>query len=176
MFVVQTFDSRLISSQGETANAMIALSRLGEDVETVLRELAFGTVSRFLRSQVIKELVRLGCFNSQDLHVFETISNLEVLLSFSETLQAIVLKHQIFEVVLMMDLFLGLSERELIQTIAFGEVMEHNRGCYQDQLEVAWKSLYLMWICNYFALWKNPMISQLHAEKLMELFWETGIA
>lgn len=67
---------------------MIALSRLGEDVETVLRELAFGTVSRFLRSQVIKELARLGCLNSQDLRTFEMIFNLEVLLSFSETLQA----------------------------------------------------------------------------------------
>lgn len=63
--------------KGETANAMIALSRLGEDVETVLRELAFGTVSRFLRSQVIKELARLGCLNSQDLRTFEMIFNLE---------------------------------------------------------------------------------------------------
>ncbi|MCO5582951.1 hypothetical protein L7F22_036854 [Adiantum nelumboides] len=63
--------------KGETVNAMIALSRLGEDVELVLRELAFGTVSRFLRSQAIKELARLGCLNSQDLHIFETISVLE---------------------------------------------------------------------------------------------------
>ncbi|KAI5076391.1 hypothetical protein GOP47_0008456 [Adiantum capillus-veneris] len=63
--------------KGETVNAMIALSRLGEDVEMVLRELAFGSVSRFLRSQAIKELARLGCLNSQDLHIFETISILE---------------------------------------------------------------------------------------------------
>ncbi|KAH7442054.1 hypothetical protein KP509_03G068400 [Ceratopteris richardii] len=63
--------------KGETANAMIVLSRLGQDMEIVLRELAFGTVSRFLRSQTVRELTRLGCLSSKDLQTFNTISTLE---------------------------------------------------------------------------------------------------
>lgn len=62
---------------------MIALSRLGEDVETVLRELAFGTVSRFIRAEVINELAKLGCLDLQDLEILEIISILEVLSHFS---------------------------------------------------------------------------------------------
>lgn len=63
--------------KGETVKAMAALSRLGEDIETVLRELGFGTLSRYLRAQVFKELARLKCLNSQDLQTLETISVLE---------------------------------------------------------------------------------------------------
>ena len=62
---------------------MIALSRLGEDVEMVLRELAFGTVSRVMRSEIINELAKLGCLDFQDLKILETISILEVLFPFS---------------------------------------------------------------------------------------------
>ena len=58
---------------------MIALSRLGEDVEMVLRELAFGTVSRVMRSEIINELAKLGCLDFQDLKILEAISILEVL-------------------------------------------------------------------------------------------------
>ena len=64
--------------QGESSKAMIALSRLGEDVEMVLRELAFGTVSRVMRAEIINELAKLGCLDFQDLKIL-AISILEVL-------------------------------------------------------------------------------------------------
>lgn len=50
------------------ALAMPSLRRLGEDIEIVLHELAFGTVRRSLRKQAQMELhrhVRLGTLDSE---------------------------------------------------------------------------------------------------------------
>lgn len=54
--------------KGKMALAMAALRRLGEDIETALYQLAFGTVRRSLRKQTKKELlrhVRLGTLDSR---------------------------------------------------------------------------------------------------------------
>lgn len=63
--------------KGKTALAIAALQRLGEDIEINLRELAFGTVSRFLRTEVTQELKRCNHFRSPDFKILERVSLLE---------------------------------------------------------------------------------------------------
>lgn len=63
--------------KGKTALAIAALQRLGEDIEINLRELAFGTVSRFLRTEVTQELKRYNHFRSSDFKILERVSLLE---------------------------------------------------------------------------------------------------
>eukprot|EP01018_Ginkgo_biloba_P020370 Gb_30364 [translate_table: standard] len=63
--------------KGKTDLAIAALCRLGEDTEVSLRELAFGTVRRHLRTQVTEELKRYGHLGSRDLLILERVSLLE---------------------------------------------------------------------------------------------------
>ncbi|GLJ32063.1 hypothetical protein SUGI_0645700 [Cryptomeria japonica] len=63
--------------EGKTALAIAALHRLGEDVEANLRELAFGTVRRSLRSQVTQELKKHSCLRSRDVKILERVLLLE---------------------------------------------------------------------------------------------------
>ncbi|KAF5727678.1 hypothetical protein HS088_TW22G01374 [Tripterygium wilfordii] len=46
--------------KGETGLAVLTLQRLGEDIETCLKQLLFGTVRRSLRLQVAEEMRRFG--------------------------------------------------------------------------------------------------------------------
>lgn len=57
---------------------MAALRRLGEDIDIAMRELALGTVSRFLRAEVVKELQRLRCLSASDFLLLERVSLTEV--------------------------------------------------------------------------------------------------
>ncbi|BBN07122.1 spatacsin [Marchantia polymorpha subsp. ruderalis] len=60
--------------KGKTGVALAALRRLGEDIDIALRELALGTLRRFLRGQVVKELQRLRCLTLNDFQLLERVS------------------------------------------------------------------------------------------------------
>ncbi|KAG6556016.1 hypothetical protein Mapa_001956 [Marchantia paleacea] len=60
--------------KGKTGVALAALRRLGEDIDIALRELALGTLRRFLRGQVVKELQRLRCLSVNDFQLLERVS------------------------------------------------------------------------------------------------------
>lgn len=64
--------------QGETGLAVAILQRLGEDVETSLKQLLFGTVRRSLRSQLTEEMKRYGYLVSYELKMLDRISLIEV--------------------------------------------------------------------------------------------------
>lgn len=63
--------------KGETGLAVATLQRLGEDVETSLKQLVFGTVRRSLRVQVARELTRYGYLGSHESKILERISFIE---------------------------------------------------------------------------------------------------
>lgn len=58
--------------------ALAALRRLGEDIETSLYQLAFGTVRRSLRKQTQKELLRHVRLGTLDSRLLEITAYLEV--------------------------------------------------------------------------------------------------
>ncbi|KAL3688215.1 hypothetical protein R1sor_014524 [Riccia sorocarpa] len=60
--------------KGKTGVALAALRRLGEDIDIALRDLALGTVRRFLRAQVVKELQRLRVLSASDFQLLERVS------------------------------------------------------------------------------------------------------
>lgn len=60
------------------ALALAALRRLGEDIETALYQLAFGTVRRSLRKQTKKELLRHVRLGTLDSRLLEITTYLEV--------------------------------------------------------------------------------------------------
>lgn len=64
------------------ALAMAALRRLGEDIETALYQLAFGTVRRSLRKQTKKELLRHVRLGTLDSRLLGITTYLEVLPSY----------------------------------------------------------------------------------------------
>ncbi|XP_024514946.1 spatacsin [Selaginella moellendorffii] len=63
--------------KGKTPIALAALRRLGEDIPTVLHDLAFGTVRRSLRAHTTKELRRHGHLDPKEYRLLQTISRIE---------------------------------------------------------------------------------------------------
>lgn len=57
---------------------MATLEKLGEDVETALRQLVFGTVRRSLRVQIAEEMKRYGYLGLHELKILEILSLIEV--------------------------------------------------------------------------------------------------
>lgn len=64
--------------QGETGLAVATLQRLGEDVETSLKQLLFGTMRRSLRVQIFEEMKRYGYLGSHEWEIMDRISLVEV--------------------------------------------------------------------------------------------------
>ncbi|PIN26879.1 hypothetical protein CDL12_00372 [Handroanthus impetiginosus] len=63
--------------KGETGLAITTLQKLGEDVETALKQLAFGTVRRSLRVQVAEEMKRYAYLGPHELKILEMVSLIE---------------------------------------------------------------------------------------------------
>lgn len=57
---------------------MATLQRLGENIESCLKQLLFGTVSRSLRAQVAEEMKRYGYLGPYEWKVLEEMSLIEV--------------------------------------------------------------------------------------------------
>lgn len=57
---------------------MATLHKLGEDIETSLKQLAFGTVRRSLRTQVAEEMKKYGYLGPYEWQILERISLIEV--------------------------------------------------------------------------------------------------
>ncbi|GAB2283200.1 hypothetical protein Dimus_017727 [Dionaea muscipula] len=63
--------------KGETRLAMVTLQKLGEDIETSLKQLLLGTLSRPLRNQMAVEMTKYGYIGSHDLAILERLSLIE---------------------------------------------------------------------------------------------------
>lgn len=57
---------------------MATLQRLGEDVETSLKQLLFGTVRRSLRVKITEEMNKYGYLGSYEWKILDRISLIEV--------------------------------------------------------------------------------------------------
>ena len=64
--------------QGETELAVSTLQRLGENIESCLKQLLFGTVRRSLRAQIAEELKRYGYLGPYEWKILEDMSLIEV--------------------------------------------------------------------------------------------------
>lgn len=64
--------------QGEIELAVATLRRLGENIESCLKQLLFGTVSRSLRAQVAEEMKRYGYLGPYEWKILEEMSLIEV--------------------------------------------------------------------------------------------------
>jgi spatacsin len=64
--------------QGETELAVATLERLGDDVESDLRQLMQGTVRRSLRLQIADEMKKCGFIRSNEWKMLETMTLIEV--------------------------------------------------------------------------------------------------
>lgn len=64
--------------QGEIELAVATLQRLGENIESCLKQLLFGTVSRSLRAQVAEEMKRYGYLGPYEWKILEEMSLIEV--------------------------------------------------------------------------------------------------
>lgn len=71
-------ESSIIHDQGETGLAVETLQRLGEDIETSLKQLVFGTVWRSLRMQIVEVMKGLGYLGAHEWQILERISLIEV--------------------------------------------------------------------------------------------------
>ncbi|KAF3678189.1 hypothetical protein FXO37_04501 [Capsicum annuum] len=63
--------------KGETGLAVETLQRLGEDIETSLKQLVFGTVWRSLRMQIVEVMKGLGYLGAHEWQILERISLIE---------------------------------------------------------------------------------------------------
>ncbi|XP_074295549.1 uncharacterized protein LOC141623336 [Silene latifolia] len=63
--------------KGDTALAVTTLQKLGEDIETCLKQLLYGTVSRSLRNQIGEEVKKYGFLKSYELALLDRISLIE---------------------------------------------------------------------------------------------------
>ncbi|KAL3818833.1 hypothetical protein ACJIZ3_004738 [Penstemon smallii] len=63
--------------KGETGLAITTLQKLGEDVETTLKHLVFGTVRRSLRVEVAEEMKRYSYLGPHELKILEMLSLIE---------------------------------------------------------------------------------------------------
>ena len=64
--------------QGESGLAVATLERLGDDIESDLRQLMQGTVRRSLRLQVSEEMKQRGYMRSNEWTILETLALIEV--------------------------------------------------------------------------------------------------
>ena len=64
--------------QGETELAVATLQRLGENVESYLKQLLFGTVRRSLRIQIAEEMKRYGYLGPYEWKILDDMSLIEV--------------------------------------------------------------------------------------------------
>lgn len=64
--------------QGETELAVATLQRLGENIESCLKQLLLGTVRRSLRAQVAEEMKRCGYLGPYEWKILEDMSLIEV--------------------------------------------------------------------------------------------------
>ncbi|XP_024032136.1 uncharacterized protein LOC21400717 isoform X2 [Morus notabilis] len=69
--------------KGETGLAVATLQRLGEDVETSLKQLLFGTVRRSLRAQIFEEMKRYGYLGPHEWKIMDKMSLIESLYTSS---------------------------------------------------------------------------------------------
>lgn len=76
--------------KGETRLAVATLQKLGEDIETSLKELVFGTIRRSLRVQIAEEMKRYGYLGPYELQILERISLIERLYPSSSFLRTVV--------------------------------------------------------------------------------------
>ncbi|KAE7998209.1 hypothetical protein FH972_002775 [Carpinus fangiana] len=63
--------------KGETGLAVATLQRLGEDIETNLRQLLFGTVRRSLRAEIAVEMKKCGYLGPYEWKILDRISIIE---------------------------------------------------------------------------------------------------
>ncbi|KAK4366838.1 hypothetical protein RND71_014718 [Anisodus tanguticus] len=63
--------------KGETGLAVATLQRLGEDIETSLKQLVFGTVRRSLRMQIVEVMKELAYLGPHEWKILERISLIE---------------------------------------------------------------------------------------------------
>ncbi|XP_059307984.1 uncharacterized protein LOC132059394 [Lycium ferocissimum] len=63
--------------KGETGLAVATLQRLGEDIETSLKQLVFGTVRRSLRMQIVEVMKGLAYLGPHEWQILERISLIE---------------------------------------------------------------------------------------------------
>ncbi|XP_057497009.1 uncharacterized protein LOC130781713 [Actinidia eriantha] len=63
--------------EGEIGLAVATLHKLGEDIETSLKQLAFGTVRRSLRMQIAEEMKKYGFLGPYEWKILERISLIE---------------------------------------------------------------------------------------------------
>ncbi|KAG8053146.1 hypothetical protein GUJ93_ZPchr0001g29494 [Zizania palustris] len=63
--------------KGQTGLAVTTLERLGDDIESDLRQLMQGTVRRLLRQQIAEEMKKRGYMSSNEWKMLETISLIE---------------------------------------------------------------------------------------------------
>lgn len=63
--------------KGETGLAVATLEKLGEDIETSLKQLVFGTVRRSLRMQIVEVMKGLGYLGPHEWQILERISLIE---------------------------------------------------------------------------------------------------
>ncbi|XP_075084415.1 uncharacterized protein LOC107760795 [Nicotiana tabacum] len=63
--------------KGETGLAVATLQRLGEDIETSLKQLVFGTVRRSLRMRIVEVMKGLAYLGPHELQILEKISLIE---------------------------------------------------------------------------------------------------
>ncbi|KAF5960350.1 hypothetical protein HYC85_001559 [Camellia sinensis] len=63
--------------EGEIELAVATLRKLGEDIETSLKQLAFGTVRRSLRMQIAEEMKKYGYLGPYEWKILERISLIE---------------------------------------------------------------------------------------------------
>ncbi|KAK6792105.1 hypothetical protein RDI58_011186 [Solanum bulbocastanum] len=63
--------------KGETGLAVATLQKLGEDIETSLKQLVFGTVRRSLRMQIVEVMKGLGYLGPHEWQILERISLIE---------------------------------------------------------------------------------------------------
>lgn len=71
-------ESAIFHDQGETGLAVATLQKLGEDIETSLKQLFFGTVRRSLRMQIVEVMKGLGYLGPHEWQILERISLIEV--------------------------------------------------------------------------------------------------
>ena len=70
--------SNICTFKGETGLAVATLERLGDDVESDLRQLMQGTVRRSLRLQIADEMKKRGYIRSDEWKMLETTTLIEV--------------------------------------------------------------------------------------------------
>ncbi|GER35123.1 spatacsin, partial [Striga asiatica] len=63
--------------KGEVGLAITTLQKLGEDVETTLKQLVFGTVRRSLRVQIVEEMKKYAYLGPHELKILDMVSLIE---------------------------------------------------------------------------------------------------